>query len=276
MVAQYRAIADDLRKGITTGRYPPGTKLPRQQDIGAEYGVSDITVRKAVEVLRKEGLVESRGRGGHVVRDHPDHASRITRHRQVERDELGYYSGPEVQHWRALPWPGGEQATRIEQATPPIDVAEALGATGRLTVRRRLIGDPGEPTHRQLADSWLPSWITEGSLPSPARPARGHVRPCGGMGRAASGMARGGVGAHAHSGGGIHAPHAGRNSASARRPNHVSAPEAGPDPLTVEVQDIRMSGGLWSLGYPLDRAPSAAWPPAPASSDYYKAPEAPA
>ncbi|MFF2262090.1 GntR family transcriptional regulator [Streptomyces albidoflavus] len=273
MVAQYRAIADDLRKGITTGRYPPGTKLPRQRDIGAEYGVSDITVRKAVEVLRKEGLVESRGRGGHVVRNHPDHAPRITRHRQVERDELGYYSGPEVQHWRALPWPGGEQATRIEQATPPVDVAAALGATGRLTVRRRLIGDPGEPPHRQLADSWLPSWITEGV------PALTGSTGKGGMyDRVEEWAGR---------------PLAWREEVSVRMPTpeEVSMllmpdgtpllrvvritylpPEAGPDPLTVEVQDIRMSGGLWSLGYPLDRAPSAAWPPAPASSDYYKAP----
>ncbi|MFJ3630479.1 GntR family transcriptional regulator [Streptomyces albidoflavus] len=273
MAAQYRAIADDLREGISSGRYPPGTKLPRMQDIASKYEVSDITVRKALAVLRQEGLVESRGRGGQVVREHPDRARLITRHRQIERDELGYFSGPEVQQWRALPWPDGEQATRIEQTEPPADVGSILGAVGPLTVRRRLIGDPAEPAHRQLADSWLPPWITEGV------PALSGETGKGGMYDRVEEWAGRGL--------------AWREEVSVRMPTPEEAatllmpdgtpllrvvrvtylpPEAGPDPLIVEVQDIRMSGSLWALSYPLDRAPSAAWPPPPASSDYYKAP----
>ncbi|WP_165398687.1 GntR family transcriptional regulator [Streptomyces albidoflavus] len=275
MAAQYRAIADDLRKDISSGRYPPGMKLPRQQDIAAEYGVSDITVRKAVEVLRKEGLVESRGRGGHVVREHPDRARLITRNRQIERDHLGYYSGPEVQHWRALPWSEGEHATRIEQALPPADVAATLGVSPGtpLTVRRRLIGDPDQSDHRQLADSWLPTWVTDGI------PALTGQTGAGGMydrveewsGRALEWREEVSVR--------MPAPDEVRHlrmpdGAPLLRAVRVTylPPESGPDPLIVEVQDIRMSGALWSLAYPLQRAPSAAWPPPPATSDYYKAP----
>ncbi|WP_181009068.1 winged helix-turn-helix domain-containing protein, partial [Streptomyces sp. SM12] len=89
MAAMYMQIASDLREEITSGRYAPDTALPLMRDIAAQYGVSDITVRKALGVLVREGLVESRRRAGMWVRAHPDRVRLTVRHRQVERDELG-------------------------------------------------------------------------------------------------------------------------------------------------------------------------------------------
>lgn len=58
----YRQLADVLRKHITSGTWPPGQYLQSEADLGHEHAVSQTTVRKALALLRAEGLVEtSRG-----------------------------------------------------------------------------------------------------------------------------------------------------------------------------------------------------------------------
>src|SRR6476469_9327439 len=45
--------------------------LPSEAELGEEHGVSRVTVRRALELLRDEGLVASRrGSGWFVVSDH--------------------------------------------------------------------------------------------------------------------------------------------------------------------------------------------------------------
>lgn len=277
MTARYEEIASDLRDRIVSGEYPPGSALPLMRDIGAAYEVSDITVRKALAVLTREGLVESRRRSGMFVRSHPDRVRLTVRQRQIERDELGYYSGPEVQHWRALPHPNGEQ-TRVGSAPVPADVAELLGvAPGtELTVRRRIVGDPGREEHRQLADSWVSGWIKE-ELPVLATGDTG----LGGMydrveewaGRALDWREE--VSARMPSPEEADALLMPRTGVPLLRTVRVTLlPGRGRQPdRVIEVQDIRMSSALFAVGYPLPRGRSAKWPVAPASSDYYTAPE---
>lgn len=54
------AIADDLRRQITSGDLVAGAVLPSEADLAGSYGVSRVTVRKALELLRTDGLVGSR------------------------------------------------------------------------------------------------------------------------------------------------------------------------------------------------------------------------
>ena len=54
------AIADDLRRQITAGDLVAGAVLPSEADLAGSYGVSRVTVRKALELLRTDGLVGSR------------------------------------------------------------------------------------------------------------------------------------------------------------------------------------------------------------------------
>ena len=54
------AIADDLRRQITSGDLVAGAVLPSEADLAGSYGVSRVTVRKALEVLRDEAIVGSR------------------------------------------------------------------------------------------------------------------------------------------------------------------------------------------------------------------------
>lgn len=55
----YVRIAEELRKA-----YQPGTQLPTVPVLADEWGVAKETVRTAIDVLRKEGLIVSwQGRG---------------------------------------------------------------------------------------------------------------------------------------------------------------------------------------------------------------------
>ncbi|MEY9937024.1 GntR family transcriptional regulator [Streptacidiphilus sp. MAP5-3] len=65
----YLRIAADLRSRILDGTYPPGSQLPTLPELERQYEVSLTTVRNALGVLRNEGLIESRTRAGHRVRE---------------------------------------------------------------------------------------------------------------------------------------------------------------------------------------------------------------
>ena len=57
---RYRAIADDLRQRLARRDPGPGQLLPSESELSRSYFASRVTVRKALETLRSEGLVESR------------------------------------------------------------------------------------------------------------------------------------------------------------------------------------------------------------------------
>ncbi|MEV2227993.1 GntR family transcriptional regulator [Streptomyces phaeochromogenes] len=63
-------IADDLRNQITTGRIKPGERLVSEAQLAAQYMVSTPTLRGALAVLQREGLVEKIHGKGNFVR-HP-------------------------------------------------------------------------------------------------------------------------------------------------------------------------------------------------------------
>nr|WP_026124681.1 winged helix-turn-helix domain-containing protein [Nocardiopsis baichengensis] len=60
----YQQIADRLRARIASGELAPGAEVPSEADLGAEFGVARTTVRRALAVLEREGLVAvAPGRG---------------------------------------------------------------------------------------------------------------------------------------------------------------------------------------------------------------------
>ena len=58
-------IATDIRSRV----YPVNTRLPTEQAMTEQYGVSRTVVREAIARLKSEGLVETRQGSGTVVRD---------------------------------------------------------------------------------------------------------------------------------------------------------------------------------------------------------------
>jgi GntR family transcriptional regulator len=65
VAALYQKIANDLRGRILDGELGPGAKLPTEQELMTQYGVSRNTVRMAVAALANQGLIVTQpGRGG--------------------------------------------------------------------------------------------------------------------------------------------------------------------------------------------------------------------
>lgn len=63
----YTQIADSLRERITSEFYSAGEKIPSEKELGKHFGVSRITLRNALDILRHEGHIYSvPGKGTYV------------------------------------------------------------------------------------------------------------------------------------------------------------------------------------------------------------------
>ncbi|MGA7327317.1 MAG: FadR/GntR family transcriptional regulator [Rhodomicrobium sp.] len=60
-------VVERVAAEIASGRYPPGTKLPSEQELIAAFSVSRTVVREAVAALRARGLVTTRQGSGAFV-----------------------------------------------------------------------------------------------------------------------------------------------------------------------------------------------------------------
>ena len=75
-VALYVQVRETLREQINSGQLAPGQKLPAEEELAAQFGVSRMTVRQGISDLTDEGLLYRRRGAGtfvtqfHVERDH--------------------------------------------------------------------------------------------------------------------------------------------------------------------------------------------------------------
>ena len=83
---KYEQIVESLRISIERNKYPVGDTIPSQLKLEEEFGVSHITVRKAMDVLENDGYIrKGNGRGnGSVV---------ISNNRNRVRKRIGYHFG---------------------------------------------------------------------------------------------------------------------------------------------------------------------------------------
>lgn len=65
--ARYAVLAEALRTRVRRGEWPPGSPMPAEQTLAAGHGVALGTMRRALELLVDEGLIERiHGRGTFV------------------------------------------------------------------------------------------------------------------------------------------------------------------------------------------------------------------
>ncbi len=71
--SKYEQIQQELTQQIRQGSLAPESKLPTEQELALAYGVSRLTVRKAIGGLASAGLIQSiQGKGSFVaIREHP-------------------------------------------------------------------------------------------------------------------------------------------------------------------------------------------------------------
>ncbi|MET7453437.1 GntR family transcriptional regulator [Streptomyces sp. NPDC005574] len=119
----YWRIAMEVLGELRDRTVPPGERLPGERQLAEHYGVSRETVRQALEVLRRDGLVATDRRGSYAT-----------------------LSGPPLENNSSLTFPVGardaepgaaDRATVTWEAPPP-EHAEALGlAPHRPTLMHR-------------------------------------------------------------------------------------------------------------------------------------------
>jgi GntR family transcriptional regulator len=140
---RYLTLADALRARLTAGRYGAGGSLPSEATLGREHGVSRVTVRRALELLRAEGLVTSRQGAGWFVATDP------------VRQSLGRFTTVEA----ALQAAGAAPARRIlsfryEPAGGHVAPALALADGDEVLRVRRLTTAGDEPFG--VVTVWVP------------------------------------------------------------------------------------------------------------------------
>lgn len=149
----YVSIAGTYARRIRSGELPPGSQLPSYSEIAERSGVSDIVVRKAVELLQNQGLVRAVRRRGIFVADRPN-LVRVSPERQMEDPEVtfGNESGQDI---------GVDRETEHVRASD--DLAEAFGISPGdeiIHVVTRATED-GRPI--SISDTYQPSDVADTS-----------------------------------------------------------------------------------------------------------------
>ena len=67
-------LGDTLRHAITSGQFPPGSRLPSEAQLTEAHRVSRTVVREAIAALRADRLVEARQGAGVFVLEPPAHS----------------------------------------------------------------------------------------------------------------------------------------------------------------------------------------------------------
>lgn len=137
---RYRTIAEDLRRRLRDGELVAGRLLPSESELSASYAASRVTIRKALELLREEGLIDARQGFGWFVATDP------------VRQTLGRLGTIEAQ----LAASGIRSERRVLSfgfVPAPPRAAEVLGADAVLEVRRKNLADD-EPF--ALVTVWCP------------------------------------------------------------------------------------------------------------------------
>ena len=68
---KYAQVIAELQRRIEAGEYPPGSLLPSEHQLSAEFGIARPTVVRALRVLRQDGWIETQQGKGSFVRGRP-------------------------------------------------------------------------------------------------------------------------------------------------------------------------------------------------------------
>jgi GntR family transcriptional regulator len=135
----YERIANELRQKINSGDLAPGSRLPSQSVMAEQYGVSDIIIRRAIDLTRTQGLVESKRGSGTTVRSRPA-VRRITMDRYLA--DTGSQAVPQTSFTRdqGITWSQYRLDKRFEWIQADERLADLFNVpTGTRVLERRFV-----------------------------------------------------------------------------------------------------------------------------------------
>ena len=154
----YVQLMERIRLDILRNVYPIGSQIPPEHELEQRYGVSRVTVRRALQELTAAGLLERKqGKGTFVAQPK----------REMERRSIqGFHEA-----CRDLGRKPSVGPVQIREAETGAEIAERLGLgpdSMMLEIQRVLIAD-GEPVILEkdcfsMAYAWLESANLQGSL----------------------------------------------------------------------------------------------------------------
>lgn len=157
----YQRIVEDLRSEILSARRQPGERLPSEHDLAEQHHTSRPTVRRAIAVLKAEGLVVTEQGKGAFVRPTP-HVRLLVSGSNYRRHRRAGVSGFNAQ---ALEQGQAPEQEVLEVATigAPRDVSMRLNLDegAPVVTRRRLFRLDGHPV--AFCDSYYPAALVEGT-----------------------------------------------------------------------------------------------------------------
>lgn len=159
---KYVRLAQTLQRRIEDGTYAPGSRVPSENQLVQAFGMSRPTVVRALELLKRDGWLESRQGYGTIVRDRPEVVEQKDRRGReaLERAESQ----------------GASRLIEVRHVPVPARVASALGLPKRAEVlmRRFLVEEDGEAV--ELVSSYFPAGLAEGTDLGADEPLNGSTR----------------------------------------------------------------------------------------------------
>src|ERR1022692_1405312 len=160
---KYAQVIGEVQRRIESGEYQPGSLLPSEHQLSAEFGIARPTVVRALRVLRQDGWIDTQQGKGSFVRGRPA-LSGVTAERrglaELDRDE-SRESG---------------ELISAGTAAAPARIAVLLGVDegAELVCRRRLVRLNGDPS--EIVTWWLPPALAEGTGLDGPGPVPGGIR----------------------------------------------------------------------------------------------------
>ena len=154
---RYAEIADELRRRIEAGVYAKTGKLPSERVLTEEFDAARNTVRDALQLLRVDDLIESRGGSGVYLRSF----------RRIQRDAVERLARKQWGAGRAI-WDKDLQGrdrnedVQVFKTEPPEHVARTLGVRGQeVWCRSKLYRSENRVVQQSVA--WYPADLVEGT-----------------------------------------------------------------------------------------------------------------
>ncbi|MFE5482984.1 GntR family transcriptional regulator [Streptomyces sp. NPDC056527] len=158
----HQKIAAEIRRLITRGDLPPGSKLRSTAELMDRYGgVANTTIQKALQMLKAEGLLEGLPGKGVYVRQHAQHSFEPVTFMKPAAPGEPYSWMSEATKRQQV---GRSQLLDVEVVHPPTEVAAALELQEgeQAVLRKQILFLDEEPT--ELTRSYYPLGLTEGTV----------------------------------------------------------------------------------------------------------------
>jgi GntR family transcriptional regulator len=153
-------IAAYLRDGILNGDFPPDKPLPSSRKITEKFGAAAQTIKNAMEILEREGLIYTRRGAGIYARPHRQRTMTPAEYKNPPTDG-GKYQWITAAERKGFA--GRSELLDVEEVVPPHLVREAfgLGAEETAILRRQVMYLDDEPC--ELVEVYFPLDLATGT-----------------------------------------------------------------------------------------------------------------